>query len=150
MRMTRPNRPARSVTAMEPGAGRPETTSGATAEFFEALARRGHEPLLEKTRGTLLFDLTDGERAERWLVTIARGDVEISRDAGDADSIVRAPRELFDRVVRGEVNAMAALVRGAFVVEGDPTLVVRFQRLFPGPPPGDDAGRGRPRRRTAR
>jgi len=29
----------------------------ATAEFFNELSRHGHQPLLEKTKGTLRFDL---------------------------------------------------------------------------------------------
>ena len=34
----------------------------ATTEFFDALAERGHEPLLEKTTGTVRFDLRDGKK----------------------------------------------------------------------------------------
>ena len=34
--------------------------SDAATAFFEDLARRGHEPLLEKTRGTVSIELTDG------------------------------------------------------------------------------------------
>jgi hypothetical protein len=33
-----------------------------TAEFFDELGRRGHEPLLEKATGTLRFDIADGKR----------------------------------------------------------------------------------------
>jgi hypothetical protein len=36
--------------------------------------------------------------------------------------------------VTGETNALAAYLRGAVEVEGDPELLLRFQRIFPGPP----------------
>ena len=38
-----------------------------------------------------------------------------------------------DRIAGGEVNAMAAILRGAITVEGDPALLLMFQRLLPGP-----------------
>lgn len=41
----------------------------ANAEFFQGLGSRGHEPLLEKATGTIRFDLADGTRTDRWLVT---------------------------------------------------------------------------------
>ncbi|WP_296606926.1 hypothetical protein [Nocardioides sp.] len=36
-----------------------------------------------------------------------------------------------DDVVRGRTSALAALLRGAATVEGDPELMVLAQRLFP-------------------
>ena len=116
-----------------------------TAEFFDELGRRGHEPLLENATGTLRFDVADGKRIARWLVTIRKGDVTVSRENRGADSVVRVDRALFDKAVKGKANAMAALLRGAITIEGEPELLVLFQRLFPGPP------RSRKRRRpTAR
>jgi putative sterol carrier protein len=112
-----------------------------TAEFFDELGRRGHEPLLEKATGTLRFDVADGKRVARWLVTINKGDVTVSRENRRADCVVRADKVLFDKTVRGRANAMAALLRGAIGVEGEPELLVLFQRLLPGPP----RSRNRPR-----
>jgi putative sterol carrier protein len=107
----------------------------ATTTFFDGLAARGHEPALEKVSGTLRFDLRDGGRGtSRWLVTIRRGDVAVSRRNVEADCVVRADRALFDRIASGETNAMAAVLRGAVNLEGDRGLVLPFQRLFPGPP----------------
>ena len=37
----------------------------ATADFFEALVERGHEPLLETATGTVRFDLRDGKKTDR-------------------------------------------------------------------------------------
>ena len=107
--------------------------SDATTEFFESLSGRGHEPLLGNARGTLRIELADGKKAERWLVSVDRGDVAVSHRNGKADCIVRADRAVFDGLARGEVNAVAAFLRGAIAVEGDSQLLVLFQRLFPSP-----------------
>lgn len=106
----------------------------ATQTFFGELGERGHEPLLEKAKGTIRFELKRGKQTDRWFVAIDKGDVSVSRKNAAADGTVRARRELFDGLARGEVNAMAAVLRGALEFEGDPELLVLFQRLFPGPP----------------
>jgi predicted lipid carrier protein YhbT len=106
----------------------------ATSEFFTDLAGRGQEPLLRKARGTLRFEVADGKRVERWVVTADRGKLAVSRRAARADCVVRGPAEVFDAIVGGEQNALTALLRGAVEVEGDVELLVLFQRLFPGPP----------------
>lgn len=113
-----------------------------TSEFFDELARRGHEPLLKKTSGTLRFDLRDGKRIDRWLLDVKNGDVAVSRRNVRADCVVSADRALFDDVASGKTNAMAAMLRGAMGVEGDVRLLVPFQRLLPGP------RRSRTRRRS--
>jgi putative sterol carrier protein len=105
----------------------------ATAGFFDELEARGHEPMLEKATGTLRFDLTDGKRTTRWLVAIDKGAVSVSHRNAKADCVVRAEKKLFDNLARGKQNAMAALLRGAVELRGDPTLLLPFQRLFPGP-----------------
>jgi putative sterol carrier protein len=104
------------------------------AEFFERLSRRGPEPLLGDARGSLRFELTNG-RVERWLLSIdGRGNISASRKAGKADCVVRARKKVFNRVAAGELNAFAAMLRGEVEIAGDPTLLVRFQRLLPSPP----------------
>jgi putative sterol carrier protein len=95
----------------------------ATTEFFEQLEERGHEPVLEKSTGTVRFDIKDG-----------KGDVTVSRRNAAADCVVRADKALFDDMTTGRANPMAALLRGAVSAEGDVGLMASFQRLFPGPP----------------
>jgi putative sterol carrier protein len=82
------------------------------------------------------FDLVDGGSVRRWYVAVDRGAVSVSHRSAKADAIVRLDRTLFDRVVTGRSNAIAALLRGSIVAEGDLGLVLSFQRLFPGPPGG--------------
>jgi putative sterol carrier protein len=106
-----------------------------TADFFQALASGGPHPELENTKGTLRFDLRDtGKRTARWLVALENGRVTVSRGNARADCIVRADKAVFDRVASGEQNGMAAFLRGAIEVEGDESLLLPFQRLFPAPP----------------
>ena len=108
----------------------------ATAVFFDELARRGHEPLLGDAVGSVRFELESGSRVDIWRVRLDNGDVSVSRDGDGADCVVRADKQLFDGIAGGEVNALAALLRGALAFEGDPELLVRLQRIFP-PPPTD-------------
>jgi putative sterol carrier protein len=109
--------------------------SDPTTEFFERLEARGYEPALERASGTVRFDLTDDDRpAARWLITVKRGVVAVSHRNVKADCVVRADKKLFDGIATGNVNPMAALLRGAMHLEGDPGILVLFQRLFPPPP----------------
>ena len=105
-----------------------------TTEFFEALAARGHEPALEKITGTIRFDLSSADsRPVRWLITISKGDIAVSRRNAKADCVVRTDQAIFAGIASGEKNAMAAFLRGAIALEGDRGLLLAFQRAFPGP-----------------
>jgi putative sterol carrier protein len=116
------------------------------AEFFDGLAE-GQEPLLATTTGTLRFDLEHGEGTDHWLVAVERGDLRVSRRNAKADCVVQMDRSLFGGIVAGRVNPMAAMLRGVVAARGDITLLVRFQRLFPGPPRSRaEAGAGSERR----
>ena len=106
----------------------------ATATFFEALARRGREPILASTSGTLRFELGSGRRREYWYVAISKGDVTVARTNVEADAVVRCDKALFDGMATGRVNATAAMLRGVLQAAGDLGLVMSFQRLFPSPP----------------
>src|SRR6266566_4715649 len=123
------------MTAPAPADSSLGSMSGATAAlFFGELAERGHDPLLENTKGTLRLELADGKRVDRWFLEVDNGNVAVSRKNAKADCTVRAKKELFDGIAGGEVNATAAVLRGALTIDGDVELLVRLQRLFPGPP----------------
>jgi len=102
-------------------------------ELFVGLGEAGHVPLLKQASGTMLFELLGGQRIERWRVIVERGQVSVARGNGPADCVLRADRKLFARMAAGRVNAFAAVLRGEVTVEGDPRLLVLFQRLLPGP-----------------
>jgi putative sterol carrier protein len=108
----------------------------ATTKFFEGLEARGHEPRLEKVKGTLRFDLKNDKRTARWLVSIDEGDVAVSHRNAKADCVVRTDSAVFDGIASGKVNLFASALRGTMGIEGNPELLVIFQRLFPDPPRG--------------
>ena len=74
------------------------------AEFFAELGRRGHEPLLEKAKGSARFDVVDGKRTERWLLTIDKGDLRVSRRNAAADCVLRVDRPTFERAVERQAE----------------------------------------------
>ena len=113
--------------------GRRKGKSDAIAEFFAELGQRGHEPLLENASGSARFDVADSKRTERWLLTIEKGDLAVSRKNAAADCVVRVDRAAFEQAVKGKFNLMAAALRGEFTIGGDPRLLVLLQRLFPRP-----------------
>ena len=105
-----------------------------TTRFFEELDRRGFEPLLAKTSGTLRFDLHEGAQTTHWLLEIDRGNVQVRQEDREADTVVGTEHRLFGELVTGEENAIAALLRGDMTVSGDLRLVLQIERIFPGPP----------------
>ena len=102
--------------------------------------------MLQDATGSIRFDLARADGIDHWLVAMKAGEVMVSRAAAGADCVVRADKALFNRIARGEVNAMAALLRGELIAEGDLELLMLVQRLFPGPP-GSHHGGGRSTRR---
>jgi putative sterol carrier protein len=111
-------------------------SSGQTSAFFDELARRGYDPLLANVVGTARFEVVDGSRTERWLVTIDKGDIAVSRRNTRAGTTVRADRKTFDKAAAGRLNVMAAVLRGEIAISGDPRFLVRLQRLIPRPSGG--------------
>jgi hypothetical protein len=105
-----------------------------TAKFFGALAELGPDPLLERANGTIRFDLRDGKRVDRWLVSLENGEVTVSRGGGDADCVVHADKALFDEIAVGKENGTAAVLRGAVTIDGEMELMMVLRRVFPGPP----------------
>ncbi len=133
--------------------------------FFGSLAEAGHIATFERETATIRFDLLDREnlddqnrdrheRVEHWYLTMADGEVTVTRqdwpaddrpaddrpaddrpaDDRPADAIVRARRPDFEAIVTGRLNAQAAILRGLVTCEGNMAAVVMFQRCLPGPP----------------
>ncbi|MFC8848399.1 MULTISPECIES: SCP2 sterol-binding domain-containing protein [unclassified Micromonospora] len=106
----------------------------ATTGFFEDLDRRGYEPLLVKTSGTIRFDLHEGPQTTHWLVAVDRGRMSVSREDREADTVVNTSPTLFEDLAAGREHGIAAILRGDITVSGDARLLVQLERLFPGPP----------------
>ena len=105
----------------------------ATGELFERLGAVEHLPLLRRASGTMLFELTGGTRTERWRIIVEKGTVGVARGGGPADCVLRAARQRSAGLKSREEGAVAGVGRGAVTIEGDPRLLVLFQRLLPGP-----------------
>ena len=127
---------------MTTSTSRKTATHGPAATFFEELGRRRHEPLLRKVSGRVRFDVVDGAHTDSWLVAVDKGELTVAREAGVADCTISGDGALFDEVVGGRTNAMAAVLRGALVCHGDLELLVAIQRIFPDPPRGWDPTAG--------
>jgi putative sterol carrier protein len=110
-------------------------TTSTMTDFFADLSRRGHEPMLRRLTATVRFDIVDGDRTEHRLITIDHGDIRVDESDQPADCVITAARAVCDDVVSGRTSALAALLRGAVSVQGDPELMVLTQRLFPRPQP---------------
>jgi hypothetical protein len=111
-----------------------------TAEFFAALARRGHDQRLAKVDGAVRFDLDRDGQPEHWFVDVRRGAVNAWRtpEPMPADCVLRTSRAWFDKFVTGAEGVLAALLRADAVAEGNLQLMFYFQRLMPDPPGARD------------
>ncbi|MET7968287.1 SCP2 sterol-binding domain-containing protein [Micromonospora sp. NPDC005305] len=109
--------------------------SASVAEEYLARQVAGRHPELpETTGGTIRLDLREGARTEHWYLTIDHQEVRVARLAEEADLVVRADREVFDRVAAGRLHMIAELLRNDFTVQGNLRLLPSLRRLFPGPP----------------
>ena len=106
--------------------------------FFDQLNQRGNEYLPAKVNGSVRFDLSRGDQCDHWLVAVKQGNVFVSRDAADADAVVRADADTFRSIVTGETNMLAALLRNELSVEGNLPLVLAFRRAIPSAPGASD------------
>ena len=109
------------------------STAHATAELFDDLTERRHEPLLGRASGVMRIELKDGRQTETWTLSVDKGDLAVTRgEAGEADCTMRCEKAFFDRLVVGRENAMAASLRGDIVLDGSCwRLLVALQKLLP-------------------
>jgi putative sterol carrier protein len=107
-------------------------------QFFAEVKGREHEPSLRRISGTVRYDLANGTSngsakgsgADHWMISIDKGKLTVAHRNGKADTVVRTDRKLFARIVTGRADAMASMLRGLVLIEGDPELAVLSGRLF--------------------
>ncbi len=129
------------------------------ADFLADLERADDEPVLRRATGTLRFELEHAHATQRWLVTMDRGRVSVSRANAAANCVVRGDRTTLERVITGQLNPLASLLRGRLRADIDASseVLVLFARyvsarvyrlqqagLLPGP---DRAAGSRPKGR---
>jgi len=120
-------------TTKTPAAGSADEDD-AIESFFYGLDGR-NEPPLGRFKGTIRFDVGSGTELVHWYVAIDAGDITVSHRNARADSVILIGHEDCEAIVTGRMNAMAAVLRGLIVPAGDFSLIVLFQRVFPGPAP---------------
>jgi len=103
------------------------------ADFFTRLADRGAGPLPGDLTATLRFDVTEAGSVRHWRVAIDHGRVEVTDSGADADCVLTGEAAVFEELVTGHRNPMAAVLRGQVGIAGDVDLLVQVQRLFPAP-----------------
>lgn len=115
-------------------AGSAAAAADPVTQFFTALEQPGHLATFEGESARIRFDVRDGKQAERWQVSIIRGDVAVSHRSESADATVRIDRPYLEALVTGRLNAQAAFLRGLFEIEGSVGALMMFQRCLPSPP----------------
>ncbi|RKN18122.1 sterol-binding protein [Micromonospora musae] len=105
-----------------------------TTRFFEEIDRRGYEPRLAKTAGTMRVDLQEGPHTTHWFLKIEHGRIAVSRENQEADTVIGTSPGLFEDIAAGREHGIAAILRGDMTVSGDARLLVQVERIFPGDP----------------
>ncbi|MEU4477530.1 SCP2 sterol-binding domain-containing protein [Micromonospora sp. NPDC023966] len=108
--------------------------SASAAEYLARQVAGPHPDLPETTAGTVRLDLRDGARTDHWYLTIDHQEVRVDRLADEAELVIGADREVFDRIASGRLNPAAALLRNDLTAQGNLRLLLTLRRLFPGPP----------------
>jgi hypothetical protein len=119
---------------MPTGASTSTIKADPISDFFASLAAPGHIETFAGQSAKLRFDILNGGRPEMWYLTVADGDVTVSRQDAPADAVVRVHRPDFEAMVSGRLNAQAAMLRGLLTCEGSMAAVIMFQRCLPSPP----------------
>lgn len=110
-----------------------------TAEFFDGLRQVGPNTLSKAISATIRIDLAHRGGRDCWFLALDGGRIRVSHEDRTADCVVRTEAALFDRLVTGEANLVAALLRNQITVEGDVALNILLRRLLPGPPGAHDS-----------
>jgi len=96
-------------------------------EFFESLESRVDESKTAGMNNSYLFDI-DG--AGKWVVRVEDGKVNVSEGEQDADAVITASEETFEKLVSGEQNPTSAYMTGKLKVKGDMGAAMKLQKLF--------------------
>ena len=96
-------------------------------EFFENLESRVDDSKTAGMNNSYLFDI-DG--AGKWTVKVDGGKVNVTEGGEDADAVISASQETFEKIVSGEQNATSAYMTGKLKVKGDMGAAMKLQKLF--------------------
>ncbi|MGC1213692.1 MAG: SCP2 sterol-binding domain-containing protein [Micromonospora sp.] len=106
----------------------------AIEQFFASLPARAPAVLHGPASGRLQIDLNTEDHTEHWLVELGPGRARVSRESLPADAIWNSSENLFERLVTGRAQAIAAMLRNETTFSGNVLLFLAFRRFFPEPP----------------
>jgi putative sterol carrier protein len=96
-------------------------------EFFEGLEARVEGSKTAGMNNSYLFDI-DG--AGKWHVSVQDGKVSVSEGEQEADAVISASEETFEKLVSGDQNPTSAYMTGKLKVKGDMGAAMKLQKLF--------------------
>jgi putative sterol carrier protein len=96
-------------------------------EFFETLETRVDPAKAAGLNASYRFEI-DG--AGTWLVEVDDGNVSVSENGGDADTVISTSAETFMKIAGGEQNPTSAYMSGKLKVKGDMGQAMKLQKLF--------------------
>jgi putative sterol carrier protein len=97
--------------------------------LFQLLGKTQASSLMRETQGTLEFDLAE---AGHWQMKMDRGAVSVTEGTPERpDCVLATDPEEFVRIVRGDDNIVAAMLRGAIQLSGNLTVAMSLRRVLP-------------------
>jgi putative sterol carrier protein len=96
-------------------------------EFFDSLEGRADASKTAGMTNSYLFDI---EGAGKWTVNVDDGKVRVTEGGEDADAVITASQETFEKIVSGEQNPTSAYMTGKLKVKGDMGAAMKLQKLF--------------------
>ncbi len=96
-------------------------------DFFEGLEARVDGSKTAGMNNSYLFDI-DG--AGKWHVSVQDGKVSVSEGEQEADAVISASEETFEKLVSGDQNPTSAYMTGKLKVKGDMGAAMKLQKLF--------------------
>jgi putative sterol carrier protein len=103
--------------------------SESVQEFFQNLESRADPSKTAGMTNSYLFDI-DG--VGQWKVDVDDGKISVSEGGGDADAdaVISASEETFQKIVAGEQNPTSAYMTGKLKIKGDMGAAMKLQKLF--------------------
>ena len=96
-------------------------------DFFQNLPTRADSAKTAGMTNSYVFDI---EGLGQWKVDVDDGTVTVTEGGGDADAVISASEETFQKIVAGEQNPTSAYMTGKLKVKGDMGAAMKLQKLF--------------------
>jgi putative sterol carrier protein len=96
-------------------------------DFFQNLPTRADSTKTAGMTNSYVFDI---EGLGQWKVDVDDGTVTVTEGGGDADAVISASEETFQKIIAGEQNPTSAYMTGKLKIKGDMGAAMKLQKLF--------------------